>query len=164
MKSMATTSLTKINVPRIKKIAHRFVDRIPSDLNDGVIYVSIEYATAVHNCCCGCGNKVVTPITPVDWQLRFDGESVSLEPSIGNWSFPCKSHYWISHNQVKWAPTWPAEKVAAGRARDRRLTDNYFGSAEGAGTDKSRLNDAGTTTKSPLMSRLVDAVRKLLGG
>jgi len=28
---------------------------------------------------------------------------VSLAPSIGNWSFPCNSHYWITGNEVRWA-------------------------------------------------------------
>ena len=53
--------------------------------------MSIPYATAVHLCACGCGNKVVTPFSPAEWQLTYDGDTVSLSPSIGNWQFPCKS-------------------------------------------------------------------------
>ncbi|WP_353963011.1 DUF6527 family protein [Streptomyces sp. NBC_00365] len=37
---------------------------------------------------CGCGRKVVTPLAPQEWKLTLDGVSVSLHPSIGNWSFP----------------------------------------------------------------------------
>ena len=70
---------------RRTSIDHEFVEFIPSELQEAVLYVSIPYATAVHQCACGCGNKVVTPISPVDWQLLFDGETVSLTPSIGNW-------------------------------------------------------------------------------
>ena len=29
------------------------------------------------------GNKVVTPISPADWQLFYDGDTVSVTPSIG---------------------------------------------------------------------------------
>ena len=79
----------------MKTILHKFVEYVPSVLDDGILYISMEYRTAVHLCVCGCGNKIVTPITPTDWQLTFDGKSVSLSPSIGNWNFECKSHYFI---------------------------------------------------------------------
>ena len=60
------------------KIKHEFVEFIPKEREEGVLYVSIPYATAVHNCFCGCGLKVVTPISPVGWQLTFDGETVTF--------------------------------------------------------------------------------------
>lgn len=108
---------------------HEFVDHIPDALTDGVLYVSILFATAVHRCCCGCGNEVVTPLDPTDWRLTFDGNSVSLCPSVGNWSFDCQSHYWIRHNQVMWARRWSREKIAEGRARDRFKKAQQFGVA-----------------------------------
>lgn len=89
--------MTPINV------THKFVEFIPSRLDAGVIYVSIPYATAVHLCASGCGNKVVTPIGRDDWHLLFDGETISLTPSIGNGEYPCRSHYWIRNDQVVWA-------------------------------------------------------------
>ena len=70
-----------------------FVMSIPDSLAERTLYVSMEYATVTHKCCCGCGLEVVTPLSPTDWKLTFDGVSVSLDPSIGNWSFPCRSHY-----------------------------------------------------------------------
>ncbi|WP_417924835.1 DUF6527 family protein [Collimonas pratensis] len=27
-----------------------------------------------------------------DWSLTYDGKTVSLDPSIGNWSLPCRAH------------------------------------------------------------------------
>ncbi len=84
------------------KINHKFVDNIPEFLEKNTIYVSIKYSTSIHSCCCGCGNEVVTPLSRNDWKLTFDGESVSLYPSIGNWNFPCKSHYWINQDQIQW--------------------------------------------------------------
>jgi hypothetical protein len=41
-----------------------------------------------------------SPLSPTDWKLTFDGVSVSLHPSDGNWSFPCRSHYRIEYNRA----------------------------------------------------------------
>jgi hypothetical protein len=111
---------------RAAVLRHRFVELVPDALEDGVIYVSIEYATAAHRCCCGCGKEVITPITPTDWQLTYDGESISLHPSIGNWSFPCESHYWIKHNTVRWASRMTRYEITAGRTHDRMAKQQYF--------------------------------------
>jgi hypothetical protein len=81
-------------------LTHEFVEYIPNNLKDGTIYVSFAFATVAHKCCCGCGNEVITPLSPTDWKLIFDGKSISLEPSIGNWNFACRSHYWIIRNKV----------------------------------------------------------------
>lgn len=107
-------------------IKHEFVEYVPSKLVEGVLYVSIPYATAVHRCACGCGNKVVTPITPADWRLVFDGDTVSLTPSIGNWGFPCRSHYWIKRNEIRWSGDWTDEQVVTGRQRDYSGREAYF--------------------------------------
>jgi Family of unknown function (DUF6527) len=98
---------------------HEFVNTIPDRLQEGVLYISMTYATAVHRCACGCGHEVVTPFSPTDWALVFDGETVSLAPSIGNWSFPCQSHYWIERSRVAWAPKWSRRQIEHGRASDR---------------------------------------------
>ncbi|MFZ1989384.1 MAG: DUF6527 family protein [Alphaproteobacteria bacterium] len=95
-------------------------------MEEGILYISIKYATAAHKCCSGCGLDVVTPITPTDWVLSFNGESVSLNPSIGNWSFPCRSHYYIHNNQVLWAKGWSQERIDAGRASDRANKQRFF--------------------------------------
>lgn len=86
---------------------HRFVNTIPSrrDLEPGVIYVSINHTTAVHLCMCGCGNETVTPIRPDGWTISFNGEHISLRPSIGNWRYPCQSHYYITNGHVRWLPS-----------------------------------------------------------
>lgn len=92
---------------RNSHLKFEFVEFIPENIKEGYIYISIEYATAVHKCCCGCGSEVVTPLSPSDWSLLFDGESISLHPSIGNWSFKCHSHYFIRNNNVIWLPAQP---------------------------------------------------------
>lgn len=108
---------------------HEFVEFIPSELKQGTIYVSMRFGTASHLCACGCGSKVVTPIRPTDWKLIYDGKSVSLDPSIGNWSFPCQSHYWIRNNSVRWADQWSSEKIQAGRQHDRDIKADHFGTS-----------------------------------
>jgi hypothetical protein len=108
------------------RIKHQFVDAIPTDLEDGTLYISIEYSTVLHKCFCGCGNEVVTPLSPTDWKLVFDGETISLDPSIGNWSFDCKSHYWIEDSIIRWAPRMSKERIDEGRARDRLAKNRYF--------------------------------------
>jgi hypothetical protein len=107
-------------------LQHRFVEYIPETLKEGVLYISMEYCTAIHTCVCGCGNKVVTPISPTDWQLKFDGRSVSLKPSIGNWSFDCQSHYWITNNKIEWAGKWDKEEIEEGRRADHIRKHVYF--------------------------------------
>lgn len=110
----------------MKTLQHKFVEFIPDELGDGILYISIEYCTAIHKCVCGCGNEVVTPISPTDWQLTFNGKSVSLRPSIGNWNFECKSHYWISNNTVKLAGIWSSSKIDNGRNKDAAMKKTYF--------------------------------------
>jgi hypothetical protein len=117
-------------------LAHEFVEYMPDQLKDGILYVSIPFATVAHKCCCGCGREVVTPLSPTDWKLIFDGQSVTLDPSIGNWSFPCKSHYWIRNGKVRWADMWTQEEIDAGRAADRMAKQKHFGGRAAATTQE----------------------------
>lgn len=100
-----------------KRLKHRFVEEIPDELEPGVLYVSIEYGTLIHSCCCGCGKEVVTPLGPNDWKLTYDGESISLWPSVGNWDFPCRSHYIIRGNRVIEAEDWSDDRVMSERSK-----------------------------------------------
>lgn len=124
-------------------LKHEFVEYIPSDLKEGTIYLSMAFATAVHKCCCGCGNEVITPLSPTDWELTFDGKFISLDPSIGNWSFPCQSHYWIKRNRVKWAPRWSRKEIEVGRLHDRLVKERYFDGIETPLVDDDATASAG---------------------
>jgi hypothetical protein len=101
-----------------KKAKFKFVKTIPDSLEERVVYITTHYNTAVHKCMCGCGNEVVTPISPKDWELFYDGESISLYPSIGNWSFECQSHYWIRNSEVIWAKKWSKNRIDYNRKAD----------------------------------------------
>ena len=116
-------------------LTHKFIEFIPRELEANTIYVSIPYATVIHNCCCGCGNRVVTPLSPTDWKLIFDGRSISLEPAIGNWSFACRSHYWIKKNRAVWSDEWADEEVAEARREDVQARAVYYSNKN---ADKSK--------------------------
>lgn len=105
---------------RQEQIKAEFVEFIPQHLEPGVIYISRRFSTASHLCCCGCGLRVVTPLNPAKWRLTEADGKVSLYPSIGNLSFPCKSHYWISEGQIEWAGQILPEKVHIIQNRDRQ--------------------------------------------
>jgi len=107
-------------------LANQFVKFIPDKLSEGVIYISLQYGTAAHKCCCGCGEEVITPLTPTDWTLHMNNNAVTLDPSIGNWSFACRSHYWIHNNKVVWAGEMSQQRIERGREMDRAAKHAYF--------------------------------------
>jgi hypothetical protein len=110
----------------MQTLEHRFVEDIPATLDKGILYISMRYRTAIHKCVCGCGNEVVTPFSPTDWELRFYGDSVSLSPSIGNWNFDCQSHYWIVKNQIRHSGKWDDRQIRTGRRLDKERKEAYF--------------------------------------
>lgn len=105
---------------KVKEFKFEFVSLIPNDLKKAVLYICLPCNVAIHMCACGCGEKVVTPIDPEGWKLIYDGESVSLSPSIGNWSYKCKSHYFIKNSKVEWARSWVNTEVEYNRKKGRR--------------------------------------------
>ncbi|WP_370541740.1 DUF6527 family protein [Actibacterium sp. 188UL27-1] len=102
----------------VSHLEPQFVTNAPRELDSGVLYVSIEYCTMLHLCACGCGRKVVTPLSPNDWNLTYNGKSITVRPSIGSWSLPCQSHYVIKNNKIVWAGQWSDEQIKKGRQRD----------------------------------------------
>jgi len=86
---------------KIEEYSYEFVDFIPKDIEGGKLYISIIYKVMKHKCACGCGEVVVLPIDPISgWKLTFDGDTISIEPSIGNWDLRCQSHYYIRKNKT----------------------------------------------------------------
>lgn len=110
----------------MKTLQHSFVEYIPEVIEQGMLYISVDYHTAVHKCVCGCGNEVVTPISPTDWQLTFNGETVTLYPSIGNWAFKCRSHYWIRNNKVIVCESWSDKEIESGRSYNKKKKRQFY--------------------------------------
>lgn len=111
---------------RLVRVRPEFVEFMPRTPAPGILYVAIRFNSAMHLCCCGCGHHVVTPLAPLQWQLTYNGRDVSLYPSIGNWSYPCRSHYWIEENRVEWAPAWNEYRIASGRYATRHAPHAGF--------------------------------------
>jgi len=128
-------------VTRRALVRHEFVDTIPDQLQDGVVYVSITYATVLHLCCCGCRSEVVTPLSPTSWSVTFDGQSISLQPSIGNWNFPCRSHYWIERNHVRWEAGLSQDDILGRSGGDDHMGRPDTG-PDVAGQDAARIDSS----------------------
>lgn len=105
---------------------HQFVKAFPEKLEEGTLYVSVEFGSAAHLCFCGCGSEVYTRLSPRDWSMKFNGEAVSISPSIGNWSFPCQSHYVLANGRVHWAEKWSRERIELGRPFDRERKERHY--------------------------------------
>ncbi|MFF1810800.1 DUF6527 family protein [Streptomyces sp. NPDC058251] len=97
-----------------------FIETFPTPMEPAILYVSIPYGTCGHLCACGCGHEVITPLSPAQWSITYDGESISLAPSIGNWALPCQAHYWIRQGKVHWSRRYSSVEIAENRERDRR--------------------------------------------
>ncbi|MCP5272477.1 MAG: hypothetical protein H6932_14825 [Burkholderiaceae bacterium] len=149
---------------KLDQLQPEFVDFIPKSLQPGTLYISERYMTASHLCACGCGEKVVTPLSPVDWQLRKGRGTVSLHPSIGNWNYACRSHYWIRHNKVVWAGAMTEQQIALVQARDLADKKKYIDQVnlqreQAVQNDEARAAQPGTWVR-----RAWRAVRRLFGG
>jgi hypothetical protein len=110
----------------MKTLEIKFLESLPEELEEGILYISMKFKAARHKCACGCGRLVITPITPTDWQLKYNGKSITLEPSIGNWGFPCQSHYWIIKSEIRWAKQWDKKQVVEGIAKDSANKKQYY--------------------------------------
>ena len=91
---------------RLTEIKPIYVDVIPKEIEEGILYISKKYRTSSHLCACGCGERCVLPFDPGDddWKLIENSDQVSLTPSIGNWNGekPYHAHYYITENKIKW--------------------------------------------------------------
>lgn len=104
----------------MKEYTPLLVSRVTDNLEPDKLYISLECNVVIHLCACGCGEKVVLPINPEGWKIIYDVESVTLHPSIGNFQFPCRSHYWIKHNKVVWTDIPQVQTPAANMTVPRK--------------------------------------------
>lgn len=111
---------------KIDRLRLELVEFMPSTLEPGVLYVSQKYQTAAHLCACGCGEKIRTQLGPLGWEFSNGRSGPSLNPSIGNWQKPCRSHYFIKSGIVVWAHALTEGEVLDGRHAEVRRRDGYF--------------------------------------
>ena len=113
----------------------RFVRAIPADgrqIEEGYLYIALQYNTIVHRCACGCGGLSEIGLGPGLRTIEYDGEKVSLWPSIGARALKCRSHYWIRRNEVVWAEELPENvdtwyEAKRREAQDKRRRQNESG-------------------------------------
>jgi hypothetical protein len=113
-----------------------FVQAVPVQLEKGKLYISMEYCSINHLCACGCGSEVVTPLHPARWAIFYDGDAVSLWPSIGSFDLPCRSHYVIERSRVIWHPSWSEGAALEGIERDRREVERFHADLPDSRTDR----------------------------
>lgn len=107
---------------------HELVASLPEKLEGGFLYITHARDVAGHLCACGCRREVITPLSPTDWKLSIEGGAPTLKPSIGNWAFPCRSHYYIRGGEVLWAGSMSTKAIVQGRQRDRARKQAFYSS------------------------------------
>ena len=126
----------------VKQITPVFIEFIPETIEEGKLYISDVYQTAIHKCCCGCGEEVVTPLSPADWQLKKNMNRVSLRPSIGNWNYRCKSHYFVTNNRVIWADKFTQKQISSVQAKDNLDKQKYIANKNKQGSNSEQDSDS----------------------
>lgn len=106
---------------RVERLETVFVDEIPEVLEDGILYVSHTCKVALHNCACGCGEEVSTPLVRTEYSLTMEGDDASIWPSVGNHDFACASHYIIKKGRIVGAGQMSRAAIEKGRQQDREL-------------------------------------------
>ena len=99
-----------------------WVEDMPDRMEPDSLYISVKHRLTEHYCACGCGTEVSLPLGRSEWKLVYDGDSISILPSVGNWRLPCKSHYMIKENKTIWCAQWSEQEILVGRERDRATT------------------------------------------
>ena len=103
------------------------MDSFPRPLEEGVLYISSKFGMAAHNCACGCGHEVMTPLQPTQWKVTVGPKgAVTLYPSIGNWGFKCRSHYWIRGSEVVWSYQMSEAQIQRNRQLDQVARDAFY--------------------------------------
>lgn len=100
-----------------------FVEAIPRPeaVADGRLYISLKYNMTMHRCASGCGQLVPLPLSSADWSFSYDGENISLRPSVGNGLLRCRSHYLIKNGEIVWLSKMSAAETRWQREIDRKL-------------------------------------------
>jgi hypothetical protein len=133
------------------------VNHLPDRLAEGVLYISEEFAIAAHKCCCGCGEEVVTPLNPAQWRLTKTKDGVSLYPSIGNWKYRCRSHYWIKSNQVIDAGPMRNSTIEMVKQKDRRDKERYIAAMNKSSAGSPSNKPQNVANDAPARENWIDA-------
>lgn len=93
----------ELNGKRLNELEPVFVEFVPHQLEAGKLYIAERFGTTSHLCPCGCQDLVVMPINKENgWSMIKKDGKVTMRPSVGNFEYPCKSHYYITENKIEW--------------------------------------------------------------
>jgi Family of unknown function (DUF6527) len=143
-------------------ITPQYVGNIPEKLDEGMLYICERYHIAAHKCCCGCGQEVITPLTPADWLIKNDNNLITLFPSIGNWSFACQSHYWIKQNKVVWSSRMSEKEIERVRAKDKSDKLAYIASVNLEKVSLPIENKKQITKAESIFAKILQLIKELL--
>lgn len=88
------------------------VDRIPGELQPGVVYYTEEYELGALLCACGCGHRI-NLLVPDSHQISSDGSLATVRPSILVADGACLSHFVITSGKVEWSDAFSSEQARA---------------------------------------------------
>ncbi|WP_418225310.1 DUF6527 family protein [Burkholderia pseudomallei] len=71
--------------------------------------------------------------------MTYDGESISLTPSVGNWYSGCRSHDIVRQGRVIEAESWSQAQIEAEHRRDVAAKASFY-------SDKVAVDDAQAST------------------
>ena len=55
----------------------------------------------------------------------ISGKTITIYPSIGNWSLRCQSHYYIRNNKVIWSGKYDTDEIDLVRRTDFEDISDY---------------------------------------
>lgn len=92
------------------RFRYQLVDRIPKQMEQGVVYHTEEFELAGLLCACGCGHRI-TLIVPDSHRVWDEGGFATIRPSVGVFDAPCRSHYVIRAGRVQWLPAFSGSQA-----------------------------------------------------
>ena len=94
------------------KFVYQAVERIPRELQLGVLYHSEEFELAGLLCACGCGHRI-TLLVPDSHQVICEDGLATIRPSIAVCDGPCKSHYVVTAGRVDWLDAFSSAEATS---------------------------------------------------
>lgn len=89
---------------------YKLVDRIPKQMEEGVVYHTEEFELAGLLCACGCGHRI-TLIVPDSHKVWDDGGFATIQPSVGVFDAACKSHFIIRAGNIRSLPAFSGSQA-----------------------------------------------------
>jgi len=83
---------------RKESVTPEYIEFMPEvdDMKENTIYISLKFSVTGHRCLCGCGSLTILPINNDGWNMTDNDNKLTFTPSVGNFQYPCKSHYIIT--------------------------------------------------------------------